>query len=64
MNKYLSKLELDIVLLRLIDNYKFDEIAYKLKENINTIKTKYYRALKKLSKRKVKYEMKKSKEIF
>lgn len=52
MNKYLSKLELDIVLLRLIDNYKFDEIAYKLKENINTIKTKYYRALKKIKQKK------------
>lgn len=46
MKKHLSETELNIILLYLVYDYKFDDIALKLNQNVNTIKTKYYRALK------------------
>lgn len=52
MNKILSKEEINIVFLHLIYDFKFKEIALKLKQNTMTIKTKYYRALKKYKKSK------------
>lgn len=52
MNKTMSKEEINIVFLHLIYNFKFEEIALKLKQNTMTIKTKYYRALKKYKKSK------------
>ena len=39
--------EIKIVLLHLVYGMKFEEIALKLSKNTKTIKTKYYRALKK-----------------
>ncbi|MCH5172012.1 MAG: sigma-70 family RNA polymerase sigma factor [Erysipelotrichales bacterium] len=52
MDKTLSKEEITIVFLHLIYDFKFQEIALKLKQNTMTIKSKYYRALKKYKKSK------------
>ncbi|MCH5180788.1 MAG: sigma-70 family RNA polymerase sigma factor [Erysipelotrichales bacterium] len=52
MGKTLSNEEINIVFLHLIYDFKFEEIALKLKQNIMTIKSKYYRALKKYKKSK------------
>lgn len=52
LNEILSKEEVQIILLHLVDDLKFDDIALKLKQNVKTIKTKYYRALKKYKKMK------------
>ncbi len=50
LNRFLSKEEVQIILLHLVDDLKFDEIALKLKHNVKSVKTKYYRALKKYQK--------------
>ena len=52
LNEILSKEEVQIILLHLVDDLKFDDIALKLEQNVKTIKTKYYRALKKYKKMK------------
>lgn len=52
MKLYLTKEDINIILLHLIDDLKFDEIALKLNQKVKTIKTKYYRALKKYQKMK------------
>ena len=50
MKRVLSKEDVDITLLHLVDDLKFEEIALRLNQNVSTIKTKYYRALKKFRK--------------
>ncbi len=50
MKNYLSEEDINIILLHLIDELKFDDIALKLNQNPRTIKTKYYRALDKYRK--------------
>lgn len=52
MKIYLSELEIKIILSHLIDGYMFNEIAIKTDMNISTVKSIYYRALKKHQKRK------------
>ena len=52
MKLYLTKEDITIILLHLIDDLKFDDIALKLNQKVKTIKTKYYRALKKYQKMK------------
>ena len=52
MKLYLTREDITIVLLHLIDDLKFDDIALKLNQKVKTIKTKYYRALKKYQKMK------------
>ena len=52
MKLYLTKEDITIILLHLIDDLKFDDIALKLNRKVKTIKTKYYRALKKYQKMK------------
>ena len=47
-----TKEDITIILLHLIDDLKFDDIALKLNKKVKTIKTKYYRALKKYQKMK------------
>ena len=50
MKKVISEEDVKIILLHLIEDIKFDEIAVKFNQNVKTIKTKYYRALKKCKK--------------
>ena len=50
MKRVVSEEDIQIILLHLIDDITFAEIALKLNKNIKTIKTKYYRALKKYKK--------------
>lgn len=52
LNEILPKEDVQIILLHLVDDLKFDDIALKLNQNVKTIKTKYYRALKKYQKMK------------
>lgn len=52
MKKVLSEEDVKIILLHLVDDVTFESIARKLNQNEKTIKTKYYRALKKYKKRK------------
>ena len=52
MKLYLTKEYITIILLHLIDDLKFDDIALKLNQKVKTVKTKYYRALKKYKKMK------------
>ncbi len=52
LNGALSKEEAQIILFHLSDDLKFDDIALKLNRNVKTIKTKYYRAIKKFRKMK------------
>ena len=52
MKLYLTKEDISIILLHLIDDLKFDEIALKFNQNVKSVKTKYYRALKKYQKMK------------
>lgn len=52
MKRVLSEEDVNIILLHLVDDVKFGEIALKLNQNEKTIKTKYYRALKKYKKMK------------
>ncbi len=52
MRSVLGDLDTNIILLHLVDDLKFDDIALKLNMNTKTIKTKYYRALKKYQERK------------
>lgn len=47
MKRVLSEEDIRIILLHLVEDFKFEDIAVKLKQNVRTIKTKYYRALKK-----------------
>lgn len=47
MKRVLSEEDLRIILLHLVDDFKFEDIAAKLEQNERTVKTKYYRALKK-----------------
>ena len=47
MKKVLAEEDVKIILLHLIDDVNFEKIALKLNQNVKTIKTKYYRALKK-----------------
>lgn len=50
MKKVLSEEDVNIILLHLVDDIKFQDIALQLNQNIKTVKTKYYRALKKYKK--------------
>lgn len=50
MKKVISEEDVKIILLHLIEDIKFEEIAIKFNQNVKTIKTKYYRALKKCKK--------------
>ena len=52
MKRVLSEEDVKIILLHLIDDVKFEEIALQLNQNEKTVKTKYYRALKKYKKMK------------
>ncbi len=47
MKKVVSEEDIRIILLHLVEDFKFEDIAVKLKQNVKTVKTKYYRALKK-----------------
>ncbi len=51
MKKVLNGFEYEIIVMHLLDEYTFKEIATKLSKSEQTIKTKYYRALKKYNKR-------------
>ena len=46
----IDKEDYQIILLHLKDGFSFEEIGAKYKENSSSIKTRYYRALKKLNK--------------
>ena len=48
LKRDLNQEEVDIIINHLIYAYTFEEIAYKLDQSINTVKTKYFRALKKV----------------
>lgn len=50
MRRVLAEKDVQIVLLHLVEDLKFGEIAGKLNENARTVKTRYYRALKKYRK--------------
>ena len=50
MKSVLSEEEVNIILLHLVDDVKFDDIALRFNQNVKTVKTKYYRALKKYKK--------------
>ena len=52
MKRVVSEEDIKIIMLHLIDDVSFAEIALKLNQNVKTIKTKYYRALKKYKKMK------------
>lgn len=47
LKRVLSEEDVRIILLRLIEDLTFEEIAARLRQNERTVKTKYYRALKK-----------------
>ena len=47
MKRVLSEEDIRIILLHLIEDLRFGDIAVKLEQNERTVKTKYYRALKK-----------------
>ena len=48
LHEYLNQEEIDIVIMHLIYALTFEEIAKKTNDSPNTIKTKYYRVLKKV----------------
>lgn len=50
MKKVISEEDIQIILLHLVDDVTFAEIASRLNLNVKTVKTKYYRALKKYKK--------------
>ena len=50
MKSVLSEEDVKIILLHLVDDLKFDDIALRFNQNVKTVKTKYYRALKKYKK--------------
>lgn len=52
LKTFLSKEDVQIILLHLVNDLKFDDISLKLNQNVKTVKTKYYRALKKYKKMK------------
>lgn len=56
MNKVLEKEDVEIILLHLENDFSFNEIAKKKQMSENTVKTKYFRGLKKLRKRGKIYE--------
>lgn len=49
---YIPEEEVNIIIFHLIDGFTFQEIAVKMYSNANTIKTRYYRALRKYQKQK------------
>lgn len=49
---YLQEEEVNIIVFHLVDGLTFQEIAVKMYTNANTIKTRYYRALRKYQKQK------------
>ncbi|MCM1514639.1 MAG: sigma-70 family RNA polymerase sigma factor [Anaeroplasma bactoclasticum] len=49
---YLQEEEVNIIVFHLVDGLTFQEIAMKMYTNANTIKTRYYRALRKYQKQK------------
>ena len=51
LNKVLGKEDADIIIMHLVDDLKFDEIGLKYNQKVKTIKTRYYRALKKFKER-------------
>ena len=50
MKSVLSEEDVNIILLHLINDVKFEDIALQFNQNVKTVKTKYYRALKKYKK--------------
>ncbi len=52
LKTFLSEEDVQIILLHLVNDLKFDDISLKLNQNVKTIKTKYYRALEKYKKMK------------
>ena len=48
LDKYLNEEEIKIIINHLIFGFTFEEIAKKMNVNTNSIKTKYYRAIKKV----------------
>lgn len=52
MKRVVSEESVTIILLHLVEDATFEEIAMKLNQNVKTVKTKYYRALKKYKKMK------------
>ncbi len=48
MQSYLRKEDVDIILLHVTEGFTFEEIALKKEQKVKTVKSKYYRALKKL----------------
>ena len=50
MEKHLSQEEIKIILMHLLEDITFNNLAIRLNSNERTIKTKYYRALKKYQK--------------
>lgn len=48
MKSILTKEEIDIVLKHIVDGYSFKKIAKEQSKSINSVLTKYYRALKKV----------------
>ena len=51
LNKVLGKEDADIIIMHLVDDLKFDDIGLKYNQKAKTIKTRYYRALKKFKER-------------
>lgn len=52
LRAYLLEEEVKIILFHLVDGLTFQEIAIKMYSNANTMKTRYYRALRKYQKQK------------
>ena len=50
INKHLNNMESEIVISHLTYEYSFEEIASHFELSVNTVKTKYYRSIKKLHK--------------
>ena len=50
LNKHLTTEEVRVVLSHLIDGLSFNEISERENQNISTVKSIYYRALKKYKK--------------
>ena len=48
MQEILPNEDVDIILLHVTEGFNFEEIALKKEQNVKTVKSKYYRALKKL----------------
>lgn len=50
MKRILAEQDVQIILLHLLEDLRFEDIAAKLHGNVRSIKTRYYRALKKFRK--------------